>query len=120
MHPLILCLALTPGAASHAAGPALPAVKGLMKPLKASADVKDMVQWSLGEMGQAVVVVEGELAMLPKVATPGIRVFDGKLRLFTPKLPRIDEIPMPYWVNPNVTMAGGNVVQKIYPMGWGY
>lgn len=117
MLPMILALALTPSAG---AGPTLPAVQGLRKPLPMSADVADFVKWSLSEAGQAVVVVEGEYERpLPKVAT-GIRIFDGKLRLFSPRLPNPADIPAAPWTDTGTTRSGGNVVQRMYPIGWGY
>jgi hypothetical protein len=91
-----------------------------MRPIPQSADVKDYVNWSLKEMGQAVVVVEGEYALpLPKVPV-GIRIFDVNLSIFKPRLPLATEIPMAPWMDTNTVMSGGNVVQKSYPIGWGY
>jgi len=116
MLPVLLSLALTPASV----GPSLPPVKGLVKPLPQGADVKDYVRWSLKEMGQAVVVVEGELGLpLPKLAT-GLQVFEGNLKLFRPRLPLPSEIPAPVWMDANTVMAGGNVVQRSYPLGLGY
>jgi len=118
MLPIALALALGPLPPSP--GPTLPPVKGLVKPMDPAADAKAYVRWSLREMGQAVVVVEGTMGLpLPTLAT-GIRVFDGKLKLFKPRLPRPDEIPAPPSMDFNTVMAGGNVVQRSYPLGWGY
>jgi len=118
MLPIVLTLALGPLPPSP--GPSLPPVKGLVKPMNAGADAKAYVRWSLKEMGQAVVVVEGAMGLpLPTLAT-GIRVFDGKLKLFKPRLPQPGEIPAPPSMDLNTVMAGGNVVQRSYPLGWGY
>jgi hypothetical protein len=115
MLPILLALALTPSS-----GPALPAVQGLRRPIPMSADVADYVRWSLNEIGQAVVVVEGEYAPpLPRVAT-GLRVFDGNLRIFSAKLPLPTAIPVAPWMDASTVVAGGNVVQRSYPLGWGY
>ncbi len=115
MLPLLLALALAPSP-----GPTLPAVQGLRKPLPAAADVKAFVTWSLQEAGQAVVVVEGDYAPpLPRVAT-GLQVLDGKLRLFSVRLPNPADIPAAPWMDLGTVRSGGNVAQRIYPMGWGY
>ncbi|NTV72733.1 MAG: hypothetical protein HGA66_00790 [Holophaga sp.] len=115
MLPVLLALALTPSA-----GPALPAVQGLRKPLPVAADVAAFVKWSLAEMGQAVVVVEGEYALpLPRVST-GIQILEGKMRLFSVKMPNPADIPAAPWMDTSTLRSGGNVVQKIYPIGWGY
>ncbi|BDU78641.1 hypothetical protein [Mesoterricola sediminis] len=121
MLPLVLALALVPDAsAAPSPGPTPPPVKGLIKPLAQGAGVADYVRWSLKEVGQAVVVVEGEAGLpLPTLAA-GIKVFDGNLKLFRPRLPLPSEIPAPAWMDANTVMAGGNVVQKTYPIGWGY
>ncbi|BDU74784.1 hypothetical protein [Mesoterricola silvestris] len=115
MLPLVLALALTPSP-----GPALPSVAGLRRPMPVAADVAEYVRWSLTELGQAVVVVEGEYAApLPKVAT-GIRFLDGNLRLFSVRGINPADIPAAPWMDTGTIRSGGNVVQKTYPIGWGY
>ena len=85
MLSLFLALALTsppmlPKVPSS--GPTPPAVKGLMNPIPMGADTADLVAWSLKEMGQAVVVVEGELpTLVPKRQITGLNLFDGKIKL---------------------------------------
>jgi len=115
MVPLLLACAL-----ASSPGPTPPPVKGLLKPIPLSADARDYVKWALSEMGQAVVVVEGEYAQpLPKIPA-SLRMFNNNLSLFKVRLPQPGEIPAPFWTDPNVTMSGGNVVQRMYPLGWGY
>jgi hypothetical protein len=123
MLPLLMTLALATAPTAPKApapGPMPPAVKGLVKPMSLGADVKDYVRWSLDEMGQAVVVVEGELGLaLPRIAT-GIKVFDGKLNLFRPRIPLPSDIPPASWVDMSAVGAPGNPAGKSYPIGWGY
>ena len=120
---MLMVLALAPPAALPQApspGPTPPAVKGLVKTIPLGAGVAEYVRWSLNEMGQAVVVVEGEYAMpLPKVAT-GIRIFDGNLALFRARLPLPTDMPVAPWMDMNTVGAPGNPAGKSYPMGWGY
>ena len=117
MLPLLLALAFTP---PPSPGPTPPAVKGLTKTLPLGADVKDYVRWSLGEMGQAVVVVEGELARpLPKVAT-GIRIFENKVNFFRPVLRLPTDLAPAPWMDMASAGAPGNPASKTYPLGWGY
>ncbi len=118
---LTLALALPPALPkSSSPGPTLPPVQGLMKPIPMSADVKEYVRWSLKEMGQAVVVVEGEMGLALPRAHPGIRLFDGGLTLFQPKLPSPADIPTAPWLDMSTVGAPGNSAGKIYPIGWGY
>jgi len=123
MLPALLALALTlPPALPKAPspGPTLPAVKGLTKPIPMSANVSDLVDWSLKEMGQAVVVVEGQLSLpVPKVNT-GVKVFSGGLQLFRPVLHTPTEIGVAPWMDLTTVGAPGNPAGKMYPMGWGY
>lgn len=119
---MLLVLALTPPALPKlpSAGPSPPSIKGLTRPLPMGAGVNDYVRWSLEEMGQAVVVVEGELDRpLPRVAT-GLHAFDGGLRLFRPSLPLATAIPAAPWMDLTTVGAPGNPAGKSYPMGWGY
>jgi hypothetical protein len=127
MISLILALALAARApltltltSNASAGPTLPPIKGLRKPVALSANVADLVRWSVKDMGQAVVVVEGELGVdLPKVGT-GIRVFGGTLSLFKPEFHQPSEIPVAPWMDLTSVGAPGNPAGKMVPLGWGY
>jgi len=71
--------------------------------------------------GAIVVVEEDGLAPMGK-ESGSQSLFRGKLRLLTRKdLPVFPATaPMPRWMNPNITMSGGNVVGQTFPIGYGY
>ncbi len=73
-------------------------------------------------MPGAIVVVE-EDAPVPLAKETGSKsIFKGKLRLLTKRdLPVFPATPpMPRWMDPNVTMSGGNVVGQTFAIGYGY
>jgi hypothetical protein len=51
----------------------------------------------------------------------GLKLLNGGLRLFSGKEPPTFPMtpPMPVWMDPAVTMSGGNVVQRLYTIGGG-
>ena len=119
MLPVCLFLALV-NAQPPSPGPTPPAPKGLVKPMSYASGVKGYVDWSLREMGQAVVVVEGELPLpIPKVAM-GLRLFDGKVKLFRPNVTLPSDLPVAPWMDLNRVGPPGNPASKTVPLGWGY
>lgn len=123
MLPLFLNLALAAApvpASPPSPGPSLPAVKGLLKPISLSAGTEDYVRWSLLEMGQAVVVVEGEMPLPLAKVNPGITTLGGKLRLLQPRKPLLTDLPVAPWMDLGTVGIPGNPAQKSYPIGWGY
>lgn len=102
-------------------GPPAPTFKGA-RMVSASFSVARASRSALREMPGAIVVVE-EDGPIPLAQETGSRsIFRGKLRLLTkrdfPVFPATP--PMPRWMDPNVTMSGGNVVGQIFPIGYGY
>ena len=121
MLPIVLTLALAAPEAQKTMGPTLAPIKGLVKPMSQGSGAKGYVDFSMKEMGQAVVVVEGELpALVPKAAIPGLKLFDGKLKMFRPVLPLPTEIPVAPWMDLTKVGAPGNPASKSFPIGWGY
>lgn len=103
------------------AGPTPAPVKGLVKPLSRGAGAKELVAFSMKEMGQAVVVVEGEMpTLMPTTTLPGLKLFDGKLKLFRPVMPLPSDLPVAPWMDLTTTGAPGNPASKSFPIGWGY
>ncbi len=103
-------------------GPPAPTWKGARTPSSASFSVEKASRSALREMPGAIVVVEEEgPAPLTKQST-GASLLRGKLRLLTRKdLPVFPATtPMPRWMDPNITMSGGNVVGQTFPIGYGY
>ena len=76
---------------------------------------------ALREIPGAVVVVEDEtpvfLTRLPpslRITPWNFRIFGGQEQVGFPGTP-----PMPVWLDPNITMSGGNVVNRVYSFGGG-
>ena len=102
-------------------GPPAPAWKGGRTP-SASFSVEKASRAALREMPGAVVVVEEDgPAPLAKQGA-GASFLRGRLRLLTRKdLPVFPATtPMPRWMDPTVTMSGGNVVGQTFAIGYGY
>jgi hypothetical protein len=118
MNPLCLIFSLL-----AQAGPNLPALKGLRRPLPMATSSTDAVRTSLKEIGGgAVVVVEDDLPMvvMPKVFT-SVRILGGKLQLFNRHDPQPTDLPVVPWMDTDAVVSGaGNVVSRTYPIGWGY
>ena len=124
MLAILLALALAAPAAPTlppSQGPTPAPIKGLRKPVSMGADVGELVRWSVKDMGQAVVVVVGELGVvdIPKV-NPGIHIFNGGLTLFRPRLPMPTDLPVAPWMDLNAVGNPGNPAGKMIPLGWGY
>jgi hypothetical protein len=122
MIPLILNAALLASVVPFdSVGPLPPKVKGLNKTLADAPTVSLMVRATMRDFtGGAVVVVEDELPRFNQKLNTGVVVFDGKLRFLKPVLGQSYGLPVPVWMNPNVVMSGGNIVQRSYAFGWGY
>lgn len=102
-------------------GPPAPALKGA-RVVSASFSVARASRSAIREMPGAIVVVE-EDGLVPLAQETGSQsLFRGKLRLLTRRdLPVFPATPpMPRWMDPNITMSGGNVVNQVFPIGWGY
>lgn len=121
MMSLLLAMALAAPGPGASAGPTPAPVKGLVKPMSRGAGAKEFVTFSMKEMGQAVVVVEGEMpTLVPRATLPSLKLFDGKLKLFRPVLPLPSDLPMAPWMDLSTTGAPGNPASKSFPIGWGY
>lgn len=121
MLPIVLALALAAPEPVRTAGPTLPPIKGLVKPMAQGSGTKGFVDFSMKEMGQAVVVVEGEMPkFVAKIDVPSLKLFDGKLKLFRPVMPLPNQIPAAPWMDLTTAGAPGNPVSKSFPLGWGY
>ncbi len=111
---MLILLDLLPQTPAALYGPPAPVLKG-MKARSPSFSLERATHAALREMPGAVVVVEEDgpafLAKLP----PTLRLFSGGLRLFS----GVGTSPMPVWMDPNVTMSGGNVVSRVYSFGGG-
>jgi hypothetical protein len=73
------------------------------------------------EMPGAIVTVEDEAITFLAQMPAGLKLLNGGLRLFSGKEPPTFPMtpPMPVWMDPAVTMSGGNVVQRLYTIGGG-
>lgn len=102
-------------------GPPAPALKGIPN-RSASFSLTHASRMALREMPGAVVVVEEDGPEALSTQTLGKSFFRGQLRLLTKKdFPIFPTTPpMPRWMDPSVTMSGGNVVGQVFPLGWGY
>jgi hypothetical protein len=102
-------------------GPMPQMVKGLHKPSSAAPSISAMVRSSMRDFtGGAIVVIEDDLPRYNPKVNIGAAIFGGNLRLFKPVLGQAPGLPVPVWMNHNIVMSGGNIVQQNYPMGWGY
>jgi len=95
-------------------GPPAPALKGVA--LRSTTfSLAKATRAALREMPGAVVLIEDDSpAFLTKIP-PTLRLLHGNLRLFTGG----GTSPMPVWMDPNVTMSGGNVASRVYSFGGG-
>lgn len=102
-------------------GPPAPAWKGGRTP-SASFSVEKASRTALREMPGAVVVVEEDGPAPLAKQSAGASLFKGRLRLLARKdLPVFPATtPMPRWMDPTITMSGGNVAGQVFPMGYGY
>ncbi len=102
-------------------GPPAPIHKGLTAH-SAAFSAAHAMRAALRDMPGAVVVVEEDgPGQMPKQAVAHLSL-GGRFRLAMRKeLPVFPATPpMPRWMDPNVTMSGGNVVNQLFPIGWGY
>lgn len=101
-------------------GPPAPALKGAT-PHSASFSLARATRAALREMPGAIVTVEDEAATFMADLPPALKLLRGNLRLFTgrdqPAFPTTP--PMPLWMDPSVTMSGGNVVNRLFTIGGG-
>ena len=76
---------------------------------------------ALREIPGAVVVVEDDAPTFLNRIPPGLRFSALKLRLFASgEKPMFPVTPaMPVWMDPNITVSGGNVVHRVYAFGGG-
>lgn len=102
---MLLCPALPPQA--HPA----PSPQTLrVGSVKAGFDIALASRRAAREMG-ATVVVEDDLLALPALpAGPRWGAFQWRYAELAP-------IPMPVWMDPSVTRAGGNVASRVYTFG---
>lgn len=102
-------------------GPPAPALKGA-RTVSASFSIARATRSALREMPGAVVVVEEDGLAPLAMEGVGASFFRGKLRLLTKRDLQVFSAtpPMPRWMNPNVTMSGGNVVGQTFAIGYGY
>lgn len=120
MHPIYVVFTLL-----AQAGPKPPALKGLRPPPPLSAWTAEATRSSMKEIrGGAVVVVEDvlQVVVMPQLFT-GVRLLGGKLQLFNREVPQPGDLPVNTWMDPGTVYSGGtggNVVQRTYPIGWGY
>ncbi len=111
---LLTDLPQPPRPPSALCGPPAPQLKGV-KPHSSAFSLAQASRAALREMPGAVVVVEEDAPALLTKLPPSLRLFHGSLRLFAGTGPST----MPVWMDPNVTMSGGNVVNRIYSFGGG-
>jgi len=106
--------------AKEPCGPPAPVMKGV-SPHSAAFSLARASK-ALREMPGAVVVVEEDAPEpLAKAATAQSfirRRLHLRLKKEFPAFPVTP--PMPQWMDPNVTVSGGNVVHQNFPLGWGY
>lgn len=79
------------------------------------------IKAALREIPGAVVVVEDEtpvfLTRLPpsfRFAPWNLRIFGGQEQIGLP-----GTAPMPVWMDPTITVSGGNVVNRVFAFGGG-
>jgi hypothetical protein len=96
-------------------GPPGPAIKGLVPPVEMGSRMLK------GEMPGAIVVVEDTAPRFLPRSPSSMELFRG-LRLSRGADPSRfpATLPVPRWMDPNITISGGNVASRIYPIGWGY
>jgi hypothetical protein len=98
-------------------GPSLPSIKGVTKASTAPLWVTYGVKAVLRDLPGATVVVEDTMPdILPQDLTSR-SFFSGSLRFHGgEQLPDRRVVPLPDWMNPNVIMAGPNVIQRNYDL----
>ena len=104
-------------------GPPAPTLKGAHSTsTSASFSIARASRSALREMPGAIVVVEEDAAAPISREAYTRSLGRSKLRLLTKKdLPVFPSTPpMPRWMDPNVTMSGGNTVAQVFPIGYGY
>jgi hypothetical protein len=101
-------------------GPPAPVIKG-MAPRSAIFSLSQASKVALREMPGAIVVVEDDAPVFLTKLPPSMSLLRGHLRLFsgTQQPPFSVTPPMPVWMDPSVTTAGGNVVNRIFGFGGG-
>jgi hypothetical protein len=116
--PMLLCLPLLGADVSAALGPTLPPIKGITKISTAPVWVAYGTKSVLHNLPGATVTVEDSLPEILPHDLSFRPLFKGSVRLRggdrsnDPHL-----VPAPEWMNPTVTMAGPNVVQRSYGFG---
>jgi hypothetical protein len=109
-----------PPALKEPCGPPAPALKHA-KPRSAAFSVPIASKVAAREMPGAIVAVEDESVTFLTQMPAGLKLMNGGLRLFTgreqPTFPMTP--PMPVWMDPSVTMSGGNVAQRLFTIGGG-
>lgn len=77
---------------------------------------------ALREMPGAVVVVEDEAMAFSTLLPPSSKLGKVNLRfhhgLDRPVMAN-PTLPLPVWMDPTVTVSGGNIVNRVYPLGGG-
>ncbi len=99
-------------------GPPAPALRGLA-PRSISFSTARAARLAAREMPGAIVTVEDEAPtfltqMPPSMRLGGLRVFSGKEPPVFPVTPL-----MPVWMDPTLTVSGGNVVNRLFTLGGG-
>ena len=110
----------TPAIAAKHCGPPTRALKGIAPGSGAYLLVRG-TRAALREIPGAVVVVEDDAPTFLNRLPPGLRFSPWNLRLFSgrenPAFPSTP--PPPAWMDPNVTISGGNVVHRVFTFGGG-
>lgn len=101
-------------------GPPAPALKRI-PPISAPFSLERATRAALRELPGAVVRVEEDAPSFLTQLPPDLKLLHGKLRLFTAEGgPTFTATPaMPVWMDPSVTISGGNVVHRVYALGGG-
>jgi len=109
-----------PAPAAKICGPPAPAIRGIA-PASLGFSLDRVTRNALREIPGAVVVIEDEapafLNKLPanlRFSALNLRVFGGRDQPIFPGTP-----PMPVWMDPSITVSGGNVVHRVFTLGGG-
>jgi len=107
-----------PPALVQPAGPQVPVLHGVPRRLAAIPEVAALARQALREAG-AVVVVEDDLPVFNADLPPSLNLLGGRFRLFgTGVLPSwVGPVAVPFWNDPGVTRAGGNIVGRVFTVG---
>jgi len=101
-------------------GPPTRPLKGVV-PSSGSFSLARGTKAALREIPGAVVVVEDETPIFLTRLPPSFRFAPWNLRIFggNDQVGRSGTPPIPMWMDPNITMSGGNVVNRVYSFGGG-